>query len=122
MENYIKVCYADAIMKRGRPMYSEVRQNMVEIVATLKRAYGYEIYTFYKRIFPPVTLRLMYYHLRKGVSIGEFKVHKVKVEKGDYSWGGAAEKIYYSLGPNAQPRGEARVAKLVKSQLAKKAK
>jgi hypothetical protein len=122
MENYIKVYHTKATMKRGRPVYSEVRQNMIEIVAALKRAYGYEIYSFYKHIFPPVTLRLMYYHLRKGVSLGEFKVHKVRIEKGDYSWGGAAEKIYYSLGPKAQPRGEARVAKAVRSQLAKKSK
>ncbi len=100
-------------MKRGRPVYSEVRQNMVEIVAALKNAYGYEIYSIYKSIFPAITMRLIYYHLKKGVSLGEFKVQKVVAEKGDYSWGPEAEKIYYSLGPNAKPKGDPRVQKYI---------
>jgi len=33
----------------------------------------------------------------------EFKVESIKSEKGNYSWGPSAEKVYYSLGPNAKP-------------------
>ncbi|MBW2971588.1 hypothetical protein KY359_01000 [Candidatus Woesearchaeota archaeon] len=31
----------------------------------------------------------------------EFVIKQIKKEKGDYSWGGEAEKIYYGLGPAA---------------------
>jgi len=50
-------------------------------------------------------MRSIYYHLNKGVKLEEFKVEKIKTEQGDYSWGGQAEKIYYTLGPNAKPIG-----------------
>jgi len=49
--------------KRGRPVKSEIRQNIVEILFYLKRAYGYDIYKVYIKIFPKVTLRSIYYHL-----------------------------------------------------------
>ena len=103
-------------MKRGRPVQSEVRQNMVEIVAALKSAYGYEIYSFHKEIFPAISARLIYYHLKKGLALGEFKVHKVVAEKGDYSWGPEAQKTYYSLGPEAKPKGDPRVLRLVEKR------
>jgi hypothetical protein len=50
-------------------------------------------------------MRSIYYHLRKGVDLNEFKVSKVEKEKGEYSWGPEAEKIYYSLENNAKPVG-----------------
>ncbi|MDD9953249.1 MAG: hypothetical protein OXR66_02855 [Candidatus Woesearchaeota archaeon] len=90
--------------KRGRPTYSKVRQNVVEILYFMKQGYGYEIYKVYKELFPAVTLRVIYYHLRKGQQLGEFEVAEVKKTKGNYSWGGEAEKIYYKLGPKAKPR------------------
>jgi hypothetical protein len=31
-------------MRKGRPIKSEIRQNMVEILKDVKKAYGYEIY------------------------------------------------------------------------------
>ena len=34
---------------------------------------------------------------------------KVEKEKGDYSWGGEAEKIYYALGEQAKPLGNEKV-------------
>lgn len=75
----------------------------------MKSGYGYEIYKAYRDIFPKVTMRSIYYHLRKGVDIKEFKVEKIEKEKGDYSWGGEAEKIYYSLSDKAMPVGNERV-------------
>ena len=94
---------------RGRPTKSEVRQNMIEILFYMKEAYGYDIYRHYKKIFAPVTLRLIYYHLKKGIDLGEFKVSAVKKEQGKFSWGGEVEKTYYALGENAKPKGESRV-------------
>lgn len=92
-------------MPRGRPIKSEIRQNIVEILYFMKKGYGYDIYKAYINIFPKVTMRSIYYHLKKGTSLGEFKVEKVEKEKGDYSWGGEAEKIYYALGDKAKATG-----------------
>ena len=103
-------------MKKGRPIKSEIRQNVVEILYLTKMAYGYEIYKIYTAIFPKVTLRSIYYNLKKGVDLGEFHVNKVEREKGEYSWGTEAEKIYYSLGPNAKPTGNDRVKEYVESK------
>ncbi|MEK6942902.1 MAG: hypothetical protein AABX00_02460 [Nanoarchaeota archaeon] len=103
-------------MKKGRPVKSEIRQNVVEILHFIKKAYGYEIYKIYVAIFPKVTLRSIYYHLRKGVSLGEFEINKVEKTKGDYSWGTEAEKIYYALGPNAKPAINDRVKEYVESR------
>lgn len=103
-------------MPKGRPVKSEIRQNMVEILFYVKEGYGYEIYKAYVSIFPKVTMRSIYYHLKKGVEIGEFVVNKVEKEKGDYSWGGEAEKIYYALGPNAKPTGNDRVREYIDSK------
>ncbi len=100
-------------MGRGRPVKSQIRQNIIELLFFLKEGYGYDIYRHYKDIFPPVSMRVIYYHLRKGADIGEFKVNKVIKENGDFSWGSEAEKIYYSLGHEAQPIGNQRVKELL---------
>jgi hypothetical protein len=96
-------------MPRGRPVKSEIRQNMVEILAVKDEAYGYELARIYNQIFPGCTRENIYYHLRKGVAIGEFIVKDVKQEKGDFSWGTIVEKKYYALGPQAKPQGNERV-------------
>lgn len=96
-------------MPRGRPVKSDIRQALVEILAVVKKGYGYEIYKIYDAIYPKATLRAVYYNLRKGVELGEFKVNTVTSEKGNYSWGTQAEKTYYELGENAAPHGDVRV-------------
>jgi hypothetical protein len=96
-------------MVRGRPLGSNIRQHMVELLHFMGSAYGYDIYKAYKDLFPSVTLRVIYYHLRKGTSLGEFKIDVVKKEEGKYSWGTHAEKIYYSLGPEAKPAVDEKV-------------
>ena len=98
-------------MVRGRPVGSEIRQKIVEILYFMKEGYGYDIYKAYIQIFPKVTMRSIYYHLNKGVKTKEFKISKVKAEKGDYSWGKQAEKIYYTVGKSAKPKGDERVRK-----------
>ena len=92
-------------MPKGRPVKSEIRQNIIEILCFIKEGYGYDIYRTYIAIFPKVTMRSIYYHLKKGVNLHEFKVSRIEKEKGNYSWGPEAEKIYYSLGENAKPAG-----------------
>lgn len=102
-------------MPRGRPVKSQIRQNIIEILYFLGKAYGYDIYKVYKGVYPRVTLRSIYYHLRKGVQLGEFNVEKIEKEKGNYSWGGEAEKIYYVLGPNAKPTADHHVKEYLDS-------
>ncbi len=112
-------------MPRGRPTKSEIRQNIVEILYFLGKAHGYKIYKIYREIFPKVTMRSIYYHLRKGLATEEFKIEQIKQEKGDYSWGETAEKIYYALGKKAEPKIDKRVKKYLekkKSNLPQKTK
>ena len=89
--------------KRGRPIGSNIRQNLIEILFFKGKAYGYNLYKYYCEIFPAVTLRVIYYHLKKGLALKEFELEKIKFEKGEYSWGDQAEKKYYKLGPKAKP-------------------
>lgn len=96
-------------MPRGRPTRSQIRQNVVEILYFMKKACGYDIFKVYRDIYPKVTMRSIYYHLRKGIDTGEIKINSVKNVKGDYSWGPEAEKIYYCLGEQAIPRMDNRV-------------
>ncbi len=103
-------------MKRGRPVQSDIRQNMVEVLFFLGEAYGYQIYKVYKKVFPPVTLRSMYYHLRKGTDLGEFVKLRTEKDQGDYSWGPSAERIIYKLGPQAKPKGDERVRQYIEEQ------
>ncbi len=94
---------------RGRPVKSEIRQNIIEILSVIGSAYGYLIHKYYAELFPSCTRENIYYNLRKGVKLGEFELAEVKQEKGDYSWGTVVEKKYYKLGPNAVPRNNPRV-------------
>lgn len=94
---------------RGRPVKSQIRQNIVEILYFMKKACGYDIFKVYRDVYPKVTMRSIYYHLRKGQETGEIKINAIKSEKGDYSWGAEAEKIYYGLGDMAIPKMDARI-------------
>ncbi|MFT4303018.1 MAG: hypothetical protein ACMXYG_00495 [Candidatus Woesearchaeota archaeon] len=98
-------------MKRGRPIFSEIRQNIIEILFYMQKGYGYQISKIYKQIFPSCTREVIYYHLKKGVDLGEIEIKEVKREQGDYSWGDNVQKTYYCLGPNATPKGSERVKK-----------
>jgi hypothetical protein len=96
-------------MKRGRPAKSQIRQNVVEILHYLGEGYGYQLAKLYNEIFPEVTMRSIYYHLRKGTETKEILLHKIKREEGEFSWGPTVEKIYYTLGEKANPKGDIRV-------------
>ncbi len=94
---------AETRRPRGRPVHSVVRYNMVDILGYTGKAYGYEIYKHYRTLFPKITLRLIYYHLHKGVTLGEIEKVEVKKKKGDYSWGSETEQHYYKVGRNGNP-------------------
>jgi hypothetical protein len=102
-------------MTRGRPIKSQIRQNIIEILFYLGKGYGYEISKIYNEIFPQVTQRSIYYHLRKGTQTKEININKIKKESGDFSWGSSVEKIYYELGDNAKPKGETKVKDFLKT-------
>ena len=102
-------------MPRGRPTRSIIRQNIVNILAVIGKAYGYQIHKLYRQIFPPCTREVIYYHLKKGVQLGEFVVEEIKKETGEYSWGPTVEKTYYKLGPNAKPKVDERLKKYSES-------
>lgn len=108
-------------MPRGRPVGSKVRQNIVEILHFGGEMHGYAVYAVYRDIFPKVTMRAIYYHLKKGIATKEFKVTRIKKESGEYSWGGEVERIYYSLGPEAKPQGNRAVKDYLDAKAAKKA-
>jgi hypothetical protein len=91
--------------QRGRPVDSEIRKNLIEILYFVNKGYAYDLYRIYSAIFPKVTMRSIYYHLNKGVTMGIFRINEIKNEPGNYSWGQSAEKIYYSLTDLASPIG-----------------
>ncbi|MBN2880515.1 hypothetical protein JXM83_00540 [Candidatus Woesearchaeota archaeon] len=100
-------------MRRGRPTKSKIRQNICEILFVVKEAYAYQIYKIYKNVFASCTMRSIYYHLKKGLTLNEFIIKKVEKENGDYSWGTVAEKTYYGLGEKATPTLNERVKKYI---------
>lgn len=103
-------------MPRGRPVKSAIRQRIVEILAVVNKAHGYEVAKIYRELYPKATMRVIYYHLRKGAQIGEFTVESIVDEKGTYSWGSTAEKVYYTLGPQAQPKGDTKLKAYVEKR------
>lgn len=102
-------------MVKGRPIKSQIRQNIVEILHYLGEGYGYQVAKMYNEIFPQVTQRSIYYHLQKGLLTKEIAVHKIEEEHGEYSWGSVVEKKYYALGKNAEAKGEKRVKEYLKT-------
>ena len=103
-------------MKRGRPVGSIVRQTIVNILFQLRKAHGYHIYKVYKELDSKISIRLVYYHLKKGVETEEFKLSKITKEEGDYSWGSQAEKHYYELGLNATVRNDTKIKNLLETR------
>ncbi len=103
-------------MGKGRPVQSEIRQNIIDILYFAGKLHGYGIYKHYLKLFPRCAQKSVYYHLNKGAALGEFKVEEIKQEKGDYSWGDSAKKIYYKLGKKAKPR----INKKIKEYFSKK--
>ena len=95
--------------KRGRPVRSDIRKRIIEILFIGGQAYGYQIHKIYCQIFPKCTREVIYYHLKKGVTLEEIEIAEIKQEKGLYSWGGIVEKKYYKVGKKGKPLADPRV-------------
>ena len=108
--------------KSGRPIGSEIRQNIVELLSVCGKAYGYELYQYYLDIFPKCTGKSIYYHLKKGLDTGEFLLEDVKCEKGNFSWGGSVERKYFIVGPHAKVTGNPKVKEYFKRKARRKRK
>jgi len=102
-------------MPRGRPPKSQIRQNMVAILQYAQPLNGYSLYKIYCSVYDAVSLRVIYYHLMKGTEYNEFVVENVSVERGHFSWGSNAEKIFYKLGPNAKPQTDDALKKKIET-------
>ena len=88
-------------MTKGRPLKTEIREKVAHILRQINAGYGYQIYKIYNEVFGRVSLRNLYYNLKKGALVGEFVVVDIKLEKGSFTWGGQVEHKYYALGPYA---------------------
>ncbi len=91
--------------KLGRKPSSQIRNNIIELLFFLKSAYGYDLHKKYKKVFGPVSMRSVYYHLNKGVELGVFNIKEIQEVQGDYSWGTGVRRIVFGLGKNAKPLG-----------------
>ena len=67
-------------MLRGRPVKTEIREKIASIIAKMGTSYGYEIYKAYLKAFGKISLRNLYYNLKKGLDTGEFILADVKIE------------------------------------------
>ncbi|MDD5417850.1 MAG: hypothetical protein PHW96_03105 [Candidatus Nanoarchaeia archaeon] len=84
-------------MVKGRPVQSKVREKITSILHYYGEMYGYDIYKKYKEIFGKASLRLIYYHLDKGIKLNIYSKKKVETSQGSFSWGNTSERIYYSI-------------------------
>jgi len=106
---------SNKIELRGRPISSPIRENIIELIYVMKEGYGYDLYKKYIQIFEQkINIRSIYYHLNKGVELGEFKIQNIEAVKGDYSWGDQVKRVIFTLGPNAKPRASKEVLTKIK--------
>ncbi|MBW3020216.1 hypothetical protein KY334_02890 [Candidatus Woesearchaeota archaeon] len=105
-----------------RPTKSAIRQNILKILSYSGKLHGYELYYHYLNIFGKVHMRSIYYNLKKGVILKEINLLDVKKEQGNYSWGSEAEKVYYTIGPEANVRESKRVKEYFEKQSEEKSK
>ena len=75
---------------------NSVRSRIVEILKE-GTAYGYQIFKKYRARYGEISLRLIYYHLKKGEKDGLFEMTEFEEATGDFSWGGTTKHKYYKL-------------------------
>lgn len=100
-----------SMVSRGRPVGSSIRQNLVEILYYAKKGYGYQLFKWYRVLFPgsKTTMRSIYYNLHKGVDIGEFKLGPVERRSGNFSWGSESSNVVFVLDSKASPKGISKI-------------
>lgn len=89
--------------EKGRPTGSTVRDRVINILYQYDHLHGYKLHEIYENVYEEVSRRLIYYHLDKGVELGEIQLHSVEEQRGEYSWGDKVQRKRYELGPNAEP-------------------
>ena len=99
---------------RGRPTKSIVRDRLTEILFVIGKDTAYNLHKHYVAIFGKASQRNIYYQLQKGVSLEIFKIETIVDEKGTYSWGETARKIYYSLTKSSKPMIDKKVVAFFK--------
>ncbi len=82
--------------RKPRVVRSSIRARLAELLSE-GPAYGYELYKKYREKYGAISLRLVYYHLERGVKEGLFEVADVRKSKGSFSWGESSRHIYYRL-------------------------
>lgn len=79
----------------GRPRNSIVRHRVLAILFFLGASYGYEVYKKYIKIFGTITMRDIYYHIKRLLKDRLIKIKELKKIQGDFTWGSISERIYY---------------------------
>lgn len=64
-------------MTRGRKAGSEMRDRIYALIARHQPAYGYELYKRYIAKYEPITLRVVYYHLKYLQENGKIRLKEV---------------------------------------------
>lgn len=83
--------------KKGRPERSVIRDNIGKLLKGQGPSDGYSLYRIYVEKYPKVTMRSIYYHLKKGVELKLFKVKEIVRDRSNHSWGNYSEKIIYEM-------------------------
>jgi len=83
--------------KKGRPERSAIRDNVGKLLREYGPSDGYSLYKIYIETYPKVTMRSIYYHLKKGVELRIFKIKEIVKDRGSHSWGNYSEKIIYEV-------------------------
>lgn len=102
-------------IRRGRPVNSAIRENIVELLYFLGPSYGYDIYKQYTKACGRVSLRSIYHHLKKGQELGIFKPTSVEKKKGSFSWGSVVERRMFGLTKKAKPKGNTKIKEALKA-------
>ena len=101
------------MVKKGRPTRSIIRDNLINLIKTNPGLAGYDYFKLYLSYYPKCTLRSIYYHLDKAVSLGDL-TYSVDETKRSIS----GQNKIYSPGSSVTPKdvGLLRASKLPGSQ------
>jgi len=91
-------------MVQGRPVKSVVRDRLIEILFVIGKDTAYNLHKHYVSIFGKCSQRNIYYQLQKGKDLDLFQIEEIVDEKGNFSWGETARKVYFKLGKGAKPQ------------------
>ena len=87
-------------MKRGRPVKSQIRDNIHTILSAISSSYGYELWRIYqiamaKTGYKPTTSRIFYYHLYKGMELNLWESGGEEHKLNYNSWEGSTSRKLY---------------------------